>query len=299
MKQLFPLIPFLLCNICFSQDSSSNESSTKTADKAISERLSNIDLPTGIAVEAYERKTPRPLRIYRATIDLNQPGLQPAVSFSADPDGEGPAETVLTPPKSLANDKGMVIAINTNAWSMIPDPQTGKAPGYIAGEKADIHGWALNHDRVASPSQEGYWTFWIDEQNKPAIDNLIPRKIEKMPKPKLAIAGFGGILRDSKILVGPSEVRHPRTAIGYNADRTQLTLVVVDGRQPKVSEGVSEEELAQLMLEFGCADAINLDGGGSSIMLAKQKNGQLRIINRPSDLTGARPVPVMFGIQCP
>jgi len=78
--------------------------------------------------------------------------------------------------------------------------------------------------------------------------------------------------------------RHPRTAIGVLADGRAL-LMVVDGRQPALSVGMSLDELAQLMLEFGAVDAINLDGGGSTTMVVAKT-----IVNRPSDPTGERPV---------
>ena len=78
--------------------------------------------------------------------------------------------------------------------------------------------------------------------------------------------------------------RHPRTAIGVLADGRAL-LVVVDGRQPALSVGMSLEELAQLLIEFGAVDAINLDGGGSTTMVVAKT-----IANHPSDPTGERPV---------
>jgi hypothetical protein len=37
-----------------------------------------------------------------------------------------------------------------------------------------------------------------------------------------------------------SEIRHPRTAMGLSQDGTRMTWLVVDGRQPEYSEGVSE-----------------------------------------------------------
>jgi hypothetical protein len=83
--------------------------------------------------------------------------------------------------------------------------------------------------------------------------------------------------------------RHPRTAIGYSQDRKYLILAVVDGRQPGYSIGMGLNELAVLMKEFGCAEAINLDGGGSSTMIVEDK-----IVNRPSDLRGPRAVSIGF-----
>jgi Icc-related predicted phosphoesterase len=73
--------------------------------------------------------------------------------------------------------------------------------------------------------------------------------------------------------------RHPRTAIGYLNDST-LLLMVVDGRQ-KASAGVTIKELAQLMWEAGCYEAVNLDGGGSSAMVAAGE-----VVNIPADTPG-------------
>lgn len=70
--------------------------------------------------------------------------------------------------------------------------------------------------------------------------------------------------------------RHPRTAIGFNNDH--LFLVVVDGRQEDLSVGMSLPELAQLMKQLGCKEALNLDGGGSSTLWLDGK-----IMNSPSD----------------
>lgn len=71
--------------------------------------------------------------------------------------------------------------------------------------------------------------------------------------------------------------RNPRTAVGVTADR-RLLLVVVDGRQPGYSVGMTLRELAQLMSDLGAVEAVNLDGGGSSEMVV---NGL--VANRPSD----------------
>jgi exopolysaccharide biosynthesis protein len=79
-------------------------------------------------------------------------------------------------------------------------------------------------------------------------------------------------------------LRHPRTAIGWRADG-HLVLVTVDGRQPQKSVGMTIEELAKLMIELGCVEAMNLDGGGSTTMVIRNK-----IANSPSDAAGERPV---------
>ena len=67
----------------------------------------------------------------------------------------------------------------------------------------------------------------------------------------------------------------PRTALGYNADT--LFLIVVDGRQPKYSTGLTLYELASILIELGATEAINLDGGSSSTFVVNDV-----VINKPS-----------------
>lgn len=68
--------------------------------------------------------------------------------------------------------------------------------------------------------------------------------------------------------------KNPRSAIGYTADG-RLILVAVDGREG-ASVGLTLTELANFMKSIGCTNAINLDGGGSTVMYVKGK-----IVNNP------------------
>ena len=81
-----------------------------------------------------------------------------------------------------------------------------------------------------------------------------------------------------------------------------LWLVVVDGRQPGFSEGMSYPELADQMRQLGCWKAAALDGGGSSIMGVAGANGVLAVANSPSDRDSQgrakiRPVPVVLTLE--
>ena len=105
-----------------------------------------------------------------------------------------------------------------------------------------------------------------------------------------AAGGAGRLLRDgevatdelAKLSPGFGEMRHPRTAFGFNDERAFF--VTVDGRQPGYSIGMSLLELAELLQELGATEGINLDGGGSTTMWAE---GEIK--NRPSD-GGPRPI---------
>lgn len=95
------------------------------------------------------------------------------------------------------------------------------------------------------------------------------------------------LLQEGRSVLAPgpnsfADTRHPRTALGRTPDGS-LWLVVVDGRQ-KMSVGASLAELTEIMRRWGCTDAINLDGGGSSTM-----NLLGLTLNRPSAGT-ERPV---------
>jgi hypothetical protein len=71
--------------------------------------------------------------------------------------------------------------------------------------------------------------------------------------------------------------RHPRSGIGVTADGKVL-LVVVDGRRAGWSVGMNLTEFAQLFQFLGATSAMNLDGGGSSVMVVQGK-----VVNKPSD----------------
>jgi len=75
--------------------------------------------------------------------------------------------------------------------------------------------------------------------------------------------------------------RHPRTAVGINAANTKAFLVTVDGRSDQ-ADGMTCDELSEVMKQLGCDDALNMDGGGSTTMWI---SGELNngIVNYPSD----------------
>ncbi len=83
--------------------------------------------------------------------------------------------------------------------------------------------------------------------------------------------------------------RDPRTAVGYTANNHALMLVA-DGRST-ASLGVSLPELAGIMIELGCVEAMNLDGGGSTQMAVGDS-----LINRPEGGTSMRAVPSILAV---
>jgi len=67
----------------------------------------------------------------------------------------------------------------------------------------------------------------------------------------------------------------PRTGIGI-IDNNHYVFIVVDGRSPGYSNGVSLPTFAQIFKDLGCTEAYNIDGGGSSTMYFMG-----RVVNNP------------------
>jgi len=102
--------------------------------------------------------------------------------------------------------------------------------------------------------------------------------------PILIQDGIIDIATDEEVFFGTTiPDTHPRTASGITSDG-DLILLIVDGRQ-LISRGVDLTELASMLHDLGCIDALNLDGGGSSALVV---NGTL--LNRPAGKTTEREV---------
>jgi exopolysaccharide biosynthesis protein len=59
--------------------------------------------------------------------------------------------------------------------------------------------------------------------------------------------------------------------------------MVVDGRQPKISNGASLSDVAFILGGLGCSEGFNLDGGGSSTFVLQNEEGESEVKNSPSD----------------
>ena len=95
-----------------------------------------------------------------------------------------------------------------------------------------------------------------------------------------AVAGRELLIRDGRSIIDYETKAYARTIAVVNRQGDKLWLVVVDGKQPFYSEGITLLEAARLSLELGGDRAVNLDGGGSST-LAIAQNETFEILNAP------------------
>lgn len=235
---------------------------------------------------------PRPVRMHFLQVDLSNPAYELVTILGDDPDGKGPDEATLTPPVELANQYGLIAAINANAFrhSDTLSPAE-KKKGWRAGNPVDVFGLVIADGRQRSASDPRRIPLWIDEHGQAHIG--FPRDGDH---PQQAIADWeSALLQNGKVVVQGRNVPLPRTVIGIDRPGRTLLMLMAEGRQKGRTEGLTLREAAKIMLDHGCDDAINLDGGGSSIMLANIA-GHLKVMNHaPGNYL--RPIPVMFGVR--
>ncbi|WP_206441391.1 phosphodiester glycosidase family protein [Streptomyces boncukensis] len=106
------------------------------------------------------------------------------------------------------------------------------------------------------------------------------------PAPRTAVGGRGVLVRDGEPQDWdgrPNNATAPRTAVGFSRDGGTMHVLSVDGRQA-ASGGVTLTELAKMMRKLGAYNALNLDGGGSSTLLAREPGArEPQLENSPSD----------------
>ncbi len=136
------------------------------------------------------------------------------------------------------------------------------------------------------------------------VGELAPVSITTTPDwstTKMAVTGSAILVKDGSIpskfsyVSSDTNGRAPRTAVGSTRSGKELLLVTVDGRQNS-SIGMTLTEMANLMISLGAYNALNLDGGGSTTMVArKQGTNTINMVNNPSD-GSARKVSTAIGV---
>lgn len=97
-----------------------------------------------------------------------------------------------------------------------------------------------------------------------------------------AIGGEGRLINNGSKVSHQNSDRHPRTAVGFD-DQAKIYIIVVDGRQPAHSIGMSLGELSEIMFALRTREALNLDGGGSTTLVTKNSSSGFEVMNRYSD----------------
>jgi hypothetical protein len=98
---------------------------------------------------------------------------------------------------------------------------------------------------------------------------------------QMAITGSQVLVDQGRVTARADHLVAPRTSVGIDEKNGHVLLVTVDGREPD-AVGLSLPGFARLLVSLGVDDAVNLDGGGSSTMVAQESDGNRHVVNEPS-----------------
>ncbi|MBO7742019.1 MAG: phosphodiester glycosidase family protein, partial [Victivallales bacterium] len=168
----------------------------------------------------------------------------------------------------------VVLAVNASPWTPWEKPFTHKY--------SDNMGLMVSGGRLICPSN-GRSGLVITKKRTLEFRDF-PKGNVDISDIHIALCGFSMILKGDKIIVADNtKDLHPRTVYGLSADKRFLYIITVDGRQKEYSLGASLYECAQLMLYAGAADAMNMDGGGSTTLVKyDDQEKKPLLLNRPS-----------------
>jgi hypothetical protein len=216
---------------------------------------------------------PRPLVIHRVTIDMRTPGLRFLVTPADDRGSDLPLRARTT--SEFVKEFEVQIAINGDGFS--PWWSRSLADYYPhSGDPVRPRGNAASRGRVYWSTADPYPTLYINSRNRLSL--------QAPAKPFNAVSGEALLVMGGRAIPDLNDLElHPRSAVGFSRNGRYLYLVVVDGRQPFYSQGMTLAELADLMISLGAQDAMNLDGGGSSTLVVQTRAGEPRILNSPID----------------
>lgn len=248
---------------------------------------------SGVQYTMRTQTVPRPLRIHILEIDPAKPG----VSFRATA-SNGTAAGENTPQTTRA----FVGTIRAQAGINGSFFFSGASGGF------DNRGLIASEGNVYSPFGENgdntrpWPVFNISSANLAQIlSRATPyganTNVDPAIAPYNAISGSerivtNGVNTAGAVAYGEPTLLHPRSVAGITATG-KIVLMVVDGRQTGISEGMTSIETANLLIQYGVVDAVNFDGGGSSSFVFADPVP--RTLNSPSDGTD-RSVSVSLGV---
>ena len=262
---------------------------------ALRDEISSTNRPwPGILIHSETRSNP-PTRFFVAEVGLKTPRLHLQVARGGDdPDGAGKWQTTLLEPTKIAARDGFALVVNGDFFKArnVSDGEGAKS-GYHAGQWSLVSGPAMTDGRVWAVSPQPRPCLVIHTNQTVAIETLAAPGADNWE----VLAGNDWLVRNGRVVASAGKARHPRTAVGINAAGDKLIILLVDGRKPGVAVGMTHQELASELVRQGCWQALNLDGGGSSVLAVRDAGtGKMTMLNVPTD-GRERPVANVLGIS--
>ena len=239
------------------------------------------ELFPGIKHVFLDTAKPRPLKINVIRVDLTRGDLH-FMTVKKDPDWgkpmpDHPALPIRTRRittrqfmlDAMARGKDMLLAVNATPWRPWQFPYD-----HTYAAKMGL----VISDGVKIEEADGRPVFLITEKGEFQIREV--KKEEDTSHIRLALSGFSTILEKGAVREAKRKTLAPRTAYGLSKDRRYMFIMTVDGRMPGISEGVTTGELGGWIRRYGAADALNMDGGGSTTLVVSDGKGGIRKLNK-------------------
>jgi len=216
------------------------------------------------------RTSPRPLLIHVVKIDLQETGIRILVT-PGDPKVDLPLEGRTT--SEFLDDFSLQVAINGDGF--LPWHSNTFLDYYPhTGDPIDVIGFASSEGTIYSKDTDKEPALYFSRTNQARFNTPIGNNYN-------VISGNIMLVKNGKASNFLDSSLSPRSAVALDRANRHLILVVVDGRQPGYSEGISLAELAELLIYHGGHIAMNLDGGGSSTLVVEGIFGSTNILNSP------------------
>lgn len=198
---------------------------------------------------------------------INTPGLSAnGIGWYTSVWGAHPLSRPLGGPDSLATQIEVVTVKDGHVVSLSNDPAA------VAGATAIADGSGVLIGREAGAATLAALT----------VGQAIDVTVGASADVDLAVSGSQRMIVNG-VQTPEDQVEAGRTAVGVNRDGTHVSIVSIDGRQGD-GRGMTIQELGDLMLDLGAYNAVNLDGGGSTTLLARLPGTtSTQVIDRPSD----------------
>jgi len=196
------------------------------------------------------------------------------------------------------------MVLYTSAWGgTTPGSRDGiselvAADGIVQEIRQDMDGVEVPENGFVLATSTHTSTYLVDNFQPGDEITLSYRLTPDFSEIRTAIGGGTLLVKNGKRAAFTNTVSgtHPRTAAGISKDGNTLYLVTVDGRQTALA-GMTQTALADYMLSVGAYTAINLDGGGSTTMVARDgASGELQVANLPSE-GSLRAVSTALGVR--
>ncbi|NEP15826.1 MAG: phosphodiester glycosidase family protein [Leptolyngbya sp. SIO4C1] len=228
---------------------------------------------TGVIYRRYVSAVPRPYVMHVISIDLSLSTVKAFVTAGSP--GAGESEITAATTSEFLAQSGLQIAVNASYfYPFLEDTPWNYFPH--SGDGVNALGIAISEGQRYSSAQTDWPALCFSEQKA-----QIATAGDCPPETVQAVAGRQVLVTEG--LANPRLAQSkPYACVAVALDRTgqQLQLVVIDGKQPLYSEGVTKAELAEILVELGAVSAIALDGGGSTTLVAETAAGP-QLLNAP------------------